>query len=116
MIKHDLSKAIPSAASLKLRIQCLPQDPADVNALKTMLDPYILVHKSTNYCPYTVFEKLTFSKPPFSETSAEIFDHVILLHPKGHKDFENLFTNENFMPKNILDSHFECTREAIQTH
>ena len=60
-----------------------------------------------SYCLNTVFQKLHFSKSPFSETSQEKYDHVIFLQPKSHKmsrkNFENQFTNSIIMPKNYLE-------------
>ena len=35
-----------------------------------------------DYCFFTIFQKLLFSKSPFSETAQKNYDPVIPLHPK----------------------------------
>ena len=51
----------------------------------------------------TIFQKLHFSKSPFSEIPQEKYDHVTIWHSvslkKCHKIFENWLTNKNFMPE-----------------
>ena len=75
-----------------------------------------IIHVLYNYCLYSIFQKLHFSKYPFSETPQAQYDHVNFLQSKRRKkcrkNLENRF-NKIFMPKNILNRSYACAREVI---
>ena len=59
------------------------------------------------YCPYTIFQKLPFSKSHFSEIHQEKYDYGTVLHSRSLKkcreNFENQLTNKNSLPENNLE-------------